>query len=96
MTTDMTYKLMTRGPSDERTLFAHLSMGAHQTVIGNVILNRLEANDRRKVVQAFGEPSTMWFKRICSADDFKAYVPLVCYWSDEGLLTLGKLIYAVT
>ena len=95
MATGMTYKLLTRGPSDEQTLIARLSMGTRQTVIGNVAFNGLDANHRRKVVQAFGEPSKIWFKRICSSDDFKTYMPLVCYLIRREMFTLGNGMCAV-
>lgn len=58
-------------------LLVHIGLGPNRVQVGKAILDVWEESYQRRLQKALGTPPQLWFKRICTADDFKAYAPLV-------------------
>lgn len=76
-----------------------LSLGPQQIVVGiiSVYLESLDWSLQRELLEILGTPPRLSAQSMCSAADFKAYVPLVSSSFSEwsyfaSLLSLDRLI----
>ena len=56
---------------------ALVSMGPEHTPLGSLPLKGLDWRYVQELHRMFGNPSQIWIQQMCSADDFKVYVPSV-------------------